>query len=182
MMVEKMRVVPLKAVPLRDIRKQLTMRAKYRRVQDGSGHGGEDFSDGWIHGLSNTRLFLRRPGTSTPDAVLIDSLAEYPAIEMAIEEIREEMGYRILTQVMVNVLDPQNGRLNAHRDGLPDDYRWHLPVLTNPAANWWDEYNGTMHMDEGQWHGPVPYCGVLHAAFNNGTLPRIHVVADFAKH
>lgn len=181
MMAPKMRVIPLKAVSLRDIRKQLTMRARYNRVSDGSGHGGEDFSPGWIQGLSNTRLFLRRPGTSSPDGVLLNFLAEFPAIEMAIEELREEMGHRILTQVMVNSLEP-GGKLAAHRDGLPDDARYHLPVFTNPDAVWWDEFHGTTHLAEGYWHGPVPYCGVLHSVANNGTMSRLHVVADFEKH
>lgn len=177
----KMRVIPLRTVSLHSIRKQLTMRANYKRVSDGSGHGGEGFSAGWIQGLSNTRLFLRRPGTSTPDGVQIDVLAQFPAIEMAIEELREEVGHRILTQVMVNVLDA-GGKLSAHRDGLPDDARYHLPVNTNDRAVWWDEFNGTMHMTEGHWHGPVPYYGVLHAVANNGTESRLHVVADFQKH
>lgn len=181
-MAPKMRVIPLRSGnALHAIRKQLTMNARLSRVADGSGHPGDDFRAGWIQGLSNTRLFLRRPGTSTPDGVQIDFLANFPAIEMAIEELRAEMGHRILTQVMVNSLEA-GGKLSAHRDGLPDDARYHLPVNTNPGAVWWDEFHGTMHMREGHWHGPVPYCGVLHAVANNGTESRLHIVADFQKH
>lgn len=181
MLVPRMRTIPLRTVELRSIRRQLAVHAQYERVLDGSGHPGEDFAAGWINGLSNTRLFLRKPGTHKPEEVVTDILVRFPQIELAIEELREEMGYRLITQVMVNKLGAR-GKLSAHRDGLPDDYRWHLPIVTNPHAVWWDEFNGTMHMPEGAWTGPVPYCGVLHAAANNGDEPRVHVVVDFAKH
>lgn len=179
MTIHEMRTVPLRSVSLEDIGAQLG-RAELKRVLDGSGHPGNDFRAGWIQGLANTRLFLRHHGTSTPDGVQLDVLAEFPALEMAIEELRAEMGHRILTQVMVNALRP-GGKLSAHRDGLPDDARYHLPVVTNPNAIWWDEFNGSMHMRAGEWTGPVPYCGVLHAAVNNGDMTRVHVVADFSK-
>lgn len=155
--------------------------AVLNRVLDGSGHGGDGFRPGWIYGLSNTRLFLRKPGTHSPKDVVIDHLTLFPAVEAAIEDVREATGHRLLTQVMVNCLEA-GGRLAAHRDGLPDDDRYHLPVVTNPHAVWWDEFGGTFHMDAGYWHGPVPYCGVLHAVANNGEYERLHLVVDFAKH
>lgn len=146
--------------------------ADIRRVRDGSGEGG------WIHGLSNTRLFLRHPKTHIKS---IDQLGNYPLVKEAISMLRSEADeHGELTQVMVNVLEP-GGELNPHRDGLPDDHRWHLPVLTNAQCDWWDEIDGYTHMAEGEWAGPVPYCGVLHSAVNHGRTKRVHLVADFSK-
>jgi hypothetical protein len=147
------------------------------RVTDGSGHGGNGFAAGWITGLANTRLFLRDPKTHVP---VIDRLADFPGIRQALRGLEFATHHHYLTQVMVNVLHG-GGSLAAHRDGLPDDYRYHLPVVTNPEVVWWDELNGEAHMRAGYWHGPVPYCGVLHSVANGGTESRIHLVADFAK-
>ncbi len=148
------------------------------RVLDGSGHEGEGFRAGWISGLSNTRLFVRHPRTGVPQ---INLLNIFPAVRDAVNVLQVDQGYRTLTQVMVNLLEP-GGKLSAHRDGPPDDDRWHLPVETNKAAVWWDEVTAqTIHMEAGYWHGPVYYCGVLHAVANNGDTPRLHIVADFEK-
>lgn len=146
-------------------------------LADGSGHGGRDYREGWINGCANTRLYLHRPGKLLPE---IDELEAYSSIQAMIAELMCTTGRYALRQVMVNHLRP-GGRLAAHRDGLPDDWRYHLPVETNPRAVWWDEFGGTMHMDTGYWHGPVPYCGVLHAVANNGPTTRIHLVVDFRK-
>lgn len=151
--------------------------ATLTRVLDGSGHAGDDFRAGWIQGLSNTRLFLRHPRTGISQVNVLDI---FPAVREVVEDLRDNMGYRTLNQVMVNLLEP-GGKLSAHRDGPPDDERWHLPVMTNPDAMWWDEVTGTHHLEAGYWHGPVFYCGVLHAVVNNGDTPRLHVVADFEK-
>jgi hypothetical protein len=133
--------------------------------------------DGWIYGLSNTRLFLRHPKTH---AVEIDRISEFPEISAALSDLESETSHHYLTQIMVNVLDA-GGVLAPHRDGLPDDYRYHLPVQTNVDVLWWDELNGGTYMQHGQWHGPVSYCGVLHSVVNYGSQPRIHIVADYAK-
>jgi hypothetical protein len=151
--------------------------ATLERVLDGSGHAGSDFRAGWINGLSNTRLFLRHPRTGHAQ---IDILDIFPSVHAIIHELRTSLGYRTLNQVMINRLEP-GGKLSAHRDGPPDDDRWHLPITTNPKAVWWDEYNSTFHMELGHWYGPVPYCGVLHAVANNGDTERTHLVVDFEK-
>jgi hypothetical protein len=146
-------------------------------VADGSGHGGDDYSEGWIHGLANTLLYQHRPNREHPE---VNDMTRYPLLRDEIAQLMSYTGHYLLRQVMVNRLDA-GGRLNAHKDGKPDDWRWHLPIATNPDVQWWDELNGTTHMSEGYWHGPVSYCGVLHAMVNNGATPRVHVVVDFAK-
>jgi hypothetical protein len=146
-------------------------------VANGSGGGGDGFREGWISGLANTRLFLHRPRKEHPE---INELVRYPLLKQEIAQLMEEIDHYELRQVMVNRLDA-GGKLSAHRDGPPDDLRFHLPLLTNPDVMWWDEIGGTIHMEPGFWHGPVSYCGVLHAMVNNGDKPRLHVVADFVK-
>jgi hypothetical protein len=147
------------------------------RVPDQSGQGGDGFVGGWVNGLENARLFLRSPKDGQ---VIVDHLGVFPSVQRAIIQLMADREYTVLTQVMVNHLEP-GGRLEKHRDGLPDDDRWHLPLITNPFAKWWDEYNGEVHMDIGYWYGPVPYCGVLHSAVNDGHSERVHLVADFVK-
>lgn len=147
-------------------------------IADGSGHAGDGHDGGWINGLRNYRLFLDPPQRG---GQVIDRLADYPTIRELIAELMETTGHYDLRQVMVNRLET-GGTLAAHRDGLPDDWRYHFPVETNSGVAWWDEYNGTLFMAEGHWHGPVPYCGVLHSVANNGPTQRIHIVADFKKH
>lgn len=146
-------------------------RVSVKRVPDGSGVGG------WINGLSNTLLFLRHP---KKHVVVIDKRDEFPGIRESLLALEFGTGHHQLTQVMLNVLHA-NGSLAPHRDGLPDDFRYHLPVVTNPHVKWWDEINGERHMQPGYWHGPVSYCGVLHSVVNNGSESRIHIVADYAK-
>lgn len=168
--------LPANGDSYRKIRASLS-EALLERVLDGSGSAGTDFRAGWIAGLSNTRLFLRHPRTGHAQIDLLDA---FPHVKWAIEDLRQMTGHRTLNQVMVNQLEP-GGKLSAHRDGPPDDARYHLPVVTNDRAMWWDEYNATLHMEDGYWHGPVPYCGVLHAVVNNGDRARLHLVVDFEK-
>jgi hypothetical protein len=146
-------------------------------IPDRSGQGGDGFAGGWVNGLANARLFLRSPKDGK---VIVDHLSVFPSIQRVIVQLMADRGYTVLKQVMVNRL-ASGGRLERHRDGLPDDARWHLPLITNPSAKWWDEYNGDVHMDVGYWYGPVPYCGVLHSAVNDGQSERVHIVADFAR-
>lgn len=160
-------------VNLRALREEL-FNAPVARIKDGSGHPGNDHRGGWITGMSNMRIFWSTKHT------LIDRFSEYPHVELAVKELSAHSGHHHISQAMVNVLDP-GGKLAAHRDGLPDHYRYHLPVQTNEQASWWDEHGGTVHMDQGFWYGPVPYCGVLHAATNHGILARVHLVVDFFK-
>lgn len=135
------------------------------RIQDDSGHPHFGGPSGWIHGLSNTRIRL---GDS------------YPLTTEAIEDIqlREDLGD--VVQVMVNKLGP-GALLAPHRDGRPDNHRYHLPIVSNPDAYWWDELGGKQNMLVGWWYGPVPYCGILHSAGNPGSTDRLHLVVDFEK-
>lgn len=149
------------------------------RVLDGSGQAGRGHNAGWVNRFSNTRLFLRDQNKRT-NAILIDDLDLFPALENAIECLRWDTGHELVTSVMLNELHA-GGRLSPHRDGLPDDDRYHLALHTNPHALWWDEINGYRYMPAGEWTGPVPYCGVLHSVINNGNTKRVHVVVDFAK-
>lgn len=135
------------------------------RIPDGSGHGHMDGPAGWINGLSNTRI---RMGDT------------YPLATKAIEELQDRAGLGEVKQIMVNHLQP-GALLAPHRDGRPDNHRYHLPVISNMDAYWWDELEGKRNMLVGWWYGPVPYCGILHSAGNPGSGDRLHLVVDFEK-
>lgn len=135
------------------------------RIQDGSGHSHFGGPHGWIRGLSNSRIRLGET---------------YPLITEAVEELQDKEGLSSVVQVMVNNLAP-GASLSPHRDGLPDNLRYHLPILTNTEAYWWDELESRRHMLAGWWYGPVPYCGILHSAGNPGTSDRLHLVVDFKR-
>lgn len=135
-------------------------------IPDGSGSSHFGGPEGWIHGLEMVRLAPRWWGTGL--------------IGKAIDEVRCARQVGALRQMIVNRLRPY-GKLEAHRDGWPDRLRFHLPLQTNPGAYWWDELNGKVHMSCGTWYGPVPYCGVLHAAHNPTPVDRVHLVVDFER-
>lgn len=133
-------------------------------IPDGSGSSHFDGPEGWIYGLDMVRLTPR--------------LWESGLVGRAIDEVRRARQVGALRQVLVNRLKPY-GKLDLHRDGLPDRLRFHLPLQTRKDAYWFDELNGRIHMELGAWYGPVPYCGVLHAAHNPTPVDRIHLVVDF---
>lgn len=142
-------------------------RIDYESIADGAGSAhGTNGTEGWIYGLSIARLF--GPGYE-------DALIRFPAISETLIWLcnaREKM----LVQCMVSRL-VAGGELRPHMDGEPANERWHLPVITNGDAVWWDAQNGSLHMEPRKWWGPVPYCGVYHG-FKNGDTERIHVIAD----
>lgn len=140
-------------------------RMSLSNIPNGSGayHGGDGYNEGWIHGFANAR----------------PRLLDYPHIRAAIFSLQRRTG-STLHQVMVNKLEP-GGMLQPHRDAPPEFDRYHLPIVTNSDAWWWDEYTGKFHMREGFWYGPVPYCGVLHSVENNGETERVHVVVDLLR-
>jgi hypothetical protein len=78
--------------------------------------------------------------------------------------------------VMVNRLKPE-AVVKPHKDIGAEVERWHLPVLTNPGAYWWDEREGEIHMEAGFWWGPVPY-SILHSVGNEGSSERVHIIVD----
>lgn len=135
------------------------------QIPDGSGSSHFDGPEGWIRGLSTVRLNVH---------------ALPYALRQALANLLTASGRALgpLAQVMVNKLAAGES-LSAHRDGLPDRARFHLPVITHPWVRWWDEVDGHVHMMEGSWYGPVRYCGVLHSMTNPSTVDRVHVVADF---
>ena len=77
--------------------------------------------------------------------------------------------------IMVNTLEPKR-ESPKHTD--PGTYvRYHYPIQTNPSVFWWDEVNQEVHMKPGFWYGPIPYNN-LHAVYNRGETPRIHLIVD----
>ena len=136
------------------------------RIPDGSGSSHQGGPEAWIYGLEMVRL---------PAKVWNLGL-----LSKALDEIRRARQVGPLRQVLLNRLRA-HGRLEVHRDGYPDRLRFHLPLATNPASYWWDERNGKVYMGEGMWYGPVPYCGVLHSAVNDGDTERVHLVVDFER-
>ncbi len=105
-------------------------------------------------------------------------LGSCPVIRAALEElgllIRLPVRY-----VMINNLPP-NTTVPKHTDTLTGSeklHRYHLPVVTNDKCHWWDEENGYYQMDEGFWHGPMPF-HLNHFVENLGETERIHLVVD----
>lgn len=135
-------------------------------IPDGSGSSHHGGPEGWIYGLEMVRLPPRTWNVG--------------ALGLAVDEVRRARQVGAMRQVLVNRLRPY-GKLDQHRDGWPDRLRFHLPLMTHPDAYWWDERNGRVHMESGAWYGPVPYCGVLHAAYNPTPVDRIHLVVDFER-
>lgn len=108
-----------------------------------------------------------------------------PTFVAALEEIKMLRGRDVL-HIMVNRLLP-GVDVPVHRDFLlatplqsrnhPTIERWHLPVVTNADAQWWDEDFGFYFMEPGFWYGPVPYWR-RHKVYNKGHTERIHLVVD----
>lgn len=108
-------------------------------------------------------------------------LAAMPGIQAALAEISKARNSDV-EFVMVNRLPP-GCKVPIHTDNLihrQKRERWHLPIVTNPLAYWWDAYNGEVEFDLGYWHGPVaPW--VNHKVENLGTTERIHLVVDLMR-
>lgn len=161
---------------LADIRKM-----KFEKVPDGSGQArGNGTHEGWITGLWNRRLY--HSDGRYPDA-LRRTMGISSAIQTLSQHLHNVPDHRnshplIVRQVMVNALEPHSA-LAPHRDGPPADLRFHLPVVTSPEVEWWDEINGPLHMELGNWYGPVNYCGILHAMRNDSDKARVHLVVDY---
>ncbi len=109
-----------------------------------------------------------------------------PSIAAAIGELEKSLECRVV-YVQINVMPP-GVVVPKHRDYLnairginkPIVERFHLPILTNSQATWWDELQpdeGARHMPLGTWCGPVPY-HKLHSVSNLGETDRIHLVVD----
>lgn len=125
----------------------------------------------WYTGLSMTRLY----GEKYENRLLMT-----PTLYEEIAYFQWLHAYDNLIQVMVNHLAPHS-EIKAHMDGPPQSNRFHLPIITNAKVFWWDEkFEISTNMPEGQWAGPVDYCGVMHSMVNYSDGNRIHVVVDFA--
>jgi hypothetical protein len=121
-----------------------------------------------------------------------DTKYSFPFISAAIDEIARLLG-KTACHYMVNKLPPicnvpvhtDSLRLNAEVGKIVLE-RWHLPILTNPLALYWDENMGVrpdgsyvgFHMKVGIWYGPIPYY-MKHTIWNDhATEERIHLVVD----
>jgi hypothetical protein len=149
-------------IPLSEVAREAAS-VPLKRIADGSGHAHLGSKPGWIRGLSLTRV---RPGES------------HPFITQAVDALGAVVHRYDVKQILINNLEP-GAELSIHRDGYPQNDRFHLPLITNPSAYWWDEIEGRTHMLSGWWYGPVPYCGILHSAGNPGTSDRLHLIVDF---
>lgn len=130
----------------------------------------------------------RRQSTMIP----ADTKMSFPYIAAAIDEIAGLLG-KTAYHYMVNKLPPSCS-VPIHTDSLKRNIdagkivleRWHLPIVTNPLALYWDStlnvrgdgsYIG-IHMRLGYWHGPIPYYKD-HTIWNDHpTDERIHLVVD----
>jgi hypothetical protein len=99
-----------------------------------------------------------------------------PAITEAINEIAEVLKRKPL-YVMVNALPPECIVIEHTDTVIGKPLRFHLPLVTNNGAFWWDERDGIDHFREGVWVGPIPYY-LKHRVGNLGKQPRTHLVVD----
>lgn len=145
------------------VRQQID-RVTLATIPDGAGSSHFGGPEGWIHGLSTAHIDTH----------------SCPEVWEAICELQAELNLGDVEQVLLNCLQA-GAEFGRHRDGLPDNARFHLPIQTTDSAWWWDELNGTVHMRQGYWYGPMPYCGILHAVGNPSENDRIHLIVDFKR-
>lgn len=109
--------------------------------------------------------------------------AQHPRLFTACIEIAS-LRKQPLLHMMINRMGP-GIEVPFHRDYLKDTQkqgryphveRWHFPILTNPEAFFFTEYE-QIHMEAGYWHGPVEYWN-LHRVCNRGQWERTHLVVD----
>lgn len=156
----------LSKYPITDGLKDEIQAVPVKPIVAGSGHGGTGYKKGWIDGMKNARINPSEVGGYIGHA-----------IDYLLNRANGYVKYDV-SQIMVNLLEP-NCRLDAHRDGHCIDYRFHLPIITNPNVFWWDEITSqNLNFEEGYWYGPVPYSGVLHSMRNEGLESRYHLVVD----
>lgn len=169
-------------------------------IPDGSGsdHGGGH--EGWIHGLSMTRVLEIG---QLDMHVFADEWCASPGIRYAISRLWVALelgtfrcqrhptrsnggpscelagGYQGIGQIMVNRLRP-GGRLDPHVDAATGLQRWHLPVNTSASASYHDAVNGNITMRAGVWYGPIPFT-IEHSVLNrsDAPCPRDHLIVDF---
>lgn len=146
-------------------------------VRDGSGQArGDDTRNGWIGGLSLSRIVEPGPGPET----LRNDLDQYLRVTAAVDQLMRARGADRVHQLLVNRLE--GGReLEIHRDGRPFEpppERWHLPVWTNPLVEYWEEgFSDPVHLSPGSWWGPISYWN-LHSMRNLGGTSRVHLIVD----
>ncbi len=119
-----------------------------------------------------------------PSSGISDAFKACPELMKAVDEISKARKTPPLN-VMLNRLGG-GVIVPAHRDWLkptklqpenPIVERWHLPIITNGQAVWWDVWDGSRHLPQGIWFGPVPYW-ITHSVGNYGLEDRIHLVVD----
>lgn len=124
------------------------------------------------------------PCTKVSELTGHTDLNEYPLLKQAILEIAKLREVNAL-YMMINRIPP-GVCVPEHTDTLlehpvfgkaPTLERFHLPILTNDKAEWWDEVTGKMNLLAGVWYGPVPYW-VKHNVSNLGETERVHLVID----
>lgn len=164
-----MYIIPIDEMHMSHIEAEVD-RIPLTRMQDNQGHTEDGSTPGWLNGLSLRRIYVEND---------VNELQNYPNIYRAVAYIQGRFRFAGVRQILINKLDAGKSLL-AHKDGPPNDLRFHLPVVTSfPGVTWKDEIEGELHMRYGHWHGPVNYCGVFHEMHNKSELDRTHIVADF---
>lgn len=132
----------------------------------------------------DTGIFMAFNPSAGVDAGLLES----PAFVAVLKEISTLRGAAVVN-IMINKIPP-GVSAPVHRDWVkpikgivnPTVERWHLPILTNDKALWWDEKLGSEGaiMPVGMWSGPVEYW-LHHTVKNLGSTDRIHIVVDLER-
>lgn len=98
---------------------------------------------------------------------------DVPEVEEAVKEIESLTGLK-RAFILINKIPP-GIRSEVHTDTLKlPVQRWHLPLVTNPKAWFWQET--FLHMEIGYWYN-VKYW-LPHSVGNDGPTDRIHLVVD----
>jgi hypothetical protein len=85
----------------------------------------------------------------------------------------KNLRYWMINRIPPGVIVP------VHKDHVHGErnLRYHLPLVTNDKAGYWDEVNGVMIMEQGSWYGPIPYW-TDHNVWNKGDSERVHLIVD----
>ncbi len=116
----------------------------------------------------------------------------FPVIVATLDEIARYLGKRV-RNYMVNILPAYCNGVPLHTDTLQLNVdageiileRWHLPIVTNPHAYYWEESLGNradgsmigLNMLVGYWYGPIAY-HTKHTIWNAGAEDRYNLVVD----
>ena len=130
----------------------------------------------WVDGSGAEMSVIQSGGLPFKSPTIIEAIKEIsdhrsiPALHMMVNRLPPG----VTTPKHVDFLKP-----STHQPKYPILERYHLPIITNPSAYYWneDEPESKIHMKAGFWYGFIKYWR-LHEVGNLGDTERIHLIVD----